>query len=526
MKINKLIIKSTFSVLALGTLAACTANYENLNRSWDEVTPEETERDGYNIAAALGGMQSWVVPTDINTCQFTDLLLAGSWGGYFADSKDGFNGAKFSTFDAPDGWVKVMFADILPKVYSNQYDLKNATTDPVPLALGDITRVASLHRVTDTYGPIPYSKMGENGELQSPYDSQKDVYTHMFAELDAAIAVLTANRTVTISANADKVYGGNILKWIQYANSLKLRLAMRVVYADPAMAQKHAEESVNHEVGVITDNSGNAALTSFGKDGNPFYKVMYEYGGGDSRVGADITSYMNGYSDPRCSAYFTASTFATPTVNGYLGLRSGIIIPATATSQKYTNYKSSPSTPLQWMNAAEVAFLRAEGALRGWNMGGSAESFYRSGVTLSFAQWGAADVDAYLANSTATPAAYKDPLGTFNYSGETSNITVAWAEGAGFEKNLERIITQKWIANFTLSHEAWAEYRRTGYPKLMPVVTNNSKSQHVNSAKGARRLAYPQEEYTGNTKNVQDAVSTMLGGPDNMATNIWWDCKK
>lgn len=524
MKINKLIIKATLSVLVLGTFNACISNYDELNRNPYEVTDEEKERDAYNIAAALGGMQSWVIPTDVNTCQFTDMLLAGSWSGYMADSNNGFGG-KFSTFDAPDGWNKVMFVDIIPKLYSSQENLRKATKDPIPLALGDIARVASLHRITDTYGPIPYSQIGANGQLKAPYDSQKDIYFKMFEELDAAIEVLTANRTVTISANADKVFGGNILKWVQYANSLKLRLAMRIVYADPAMAKQRAEEAVNHEIGVIVDNSGSAVVSSFGKDGNPFYKVMYEYNGGDSRVGADITSYMNGYNDPRRPAYFTMSTFGTPTTDGYFGLRSGIVIPASATAHKYSNYNATPSKALQWMNAAEVAFLRAEGALRGWNMGGTAESFYNNGVNLSFEQWGVAGADTYLANTTAVPAGYKDPLNAFSYDGATSTITIAWSEAAGFEKNLERIITQKWIANFTLSQEGWAEYRRTGYPKLMPVVKNNSQSMHVDSEKGARRLAYPLDEYTNNAQNVKSAVATMLGGPDNMATNVWWDCK-
>lgn len=526
MKINKLITKTALSVLVLGALNACTANYEEYNRNPYGVTEEEKDRDGYNIASALGGMQSWVVPVDVNTCQFTEMLLAGSWGGYFADSNNGFT-AKFSTFDAPDGWSKVMFMDIIPKLYSSQENLRKVTKDPIPLALGDIARVASMHRITDTYGPIPYSKIGADGELKAPYDSQKDIYNKMFEELDAAIKVLTDNRTVMISANADKIYGGSVLKWIQFANSLKLRLAMRIVYADEALAKKHAMEAVSHEVGVITDNSGNAALSSFGKDGNPFYKVMYEYNGGDSRVGADITSYMTGYNDPRCAAYFTKTTFGAPTTDGYFGLRSGIVIPASATAHKYSNYNISPSKSLQWMNAAEVAFLRAEGELRGWDMGpDTAEEYYKRGVALSFEQWGVSGVDAYLANTTAVPMAYRDPLNSFTYSGPTSTITIAWNEADAFQVKLERIITQKWIANFSLSHEAWAEYRRTGYPKLMPVVRNNSQNNHVDSEKGARRLAYPLDEYTTNKENVQSAVATMLGGPDNMATNVWWDCRK
>ena len=177
------------------------------------------------------------------------------------------------------------------------------------------------------------------------------------------------------------------------------------------------------------------------------------------------------------------------------------------------------------MNAAEVAFLRAEGALRGWNMGGgSAADFYAKGVELSFDEWGAGGADNYLTDNTSTPASYIDPMGKNTYAGNISSITIAWNENAGFEENLERIITQKWIAIFPLGLEAWAEYRRTGYPNLMPVAVNNSGGM-VNTARGARRLAYPGEEITTNEANVRYAIENYLKGADTMATRLWWDAK-
>ena len=102
-------------------------------------------------------------------------------------------------------------------------------------------------------------------------------------------------------------------------------------------------------------------------------------------------------------------------------------------------------------------------------------------------------------------------------------ITIKWKEDAQFEENLERIITQKWIAIFPLGNEAWAEYRRTGYPKLMPAKDNKSGGT-VNSKYGMRRLPYPSEEYSENRTNVEAAI-TSLGGPDNGGTRTWWDCK-
>ena len=101
-----------------------------------------------------------------------------------------------------------------------------------------------------------------------------------------------------------------------------------------------------------------------------------------------------------------------------------------------------------------------------------------------------------------------------------SSIKIAWDSSASYETNLERIITQKWIAIYPDGVEAWSEFRRTGYPKLMPVQVNNSSV--VSTTRMVRRLRYPNSEYTGNLTNVQYAVSNYLGGVDNMATDLWW----
>jgi hypothetical protein len=178
---------------------------------------------------------------------------------------------------------------------------------------------------------------------------------------------------------------------------------------------------------------------------------------------------------------------------------------------------------LLWMNAAESAFLKAEGALRGWNMGGSANDFYTQGIELSFDQWGVSGAGAYAENATSIPENYKDPLGANDNSGVPASITIKWNDADDFELNLERIITQKWIANFPLGHEAWSEFRRTGYPRLMEAPYNQSNGI-VDGTEMARRLPYPLREYKENSDNLQDAIDD-LGGPDNMATKVWWDCK-
>ena len=513
----------TISAIALAAAVSCTQNYLQYNTNPYEVTADQMNRDAYLTRSALTGMQGYVIPTDVNLNQFLEHLLGGPFGGYISESNQGFTN-RFSNYNMSQDWLSKMYKDIIPNIYANYAQLVAATDDPVYLAIGDITRVAAVHRVTDTFGPIPYSKLGEDGNLIAPLDAQKDVYTLMIAQLDAAVAALLEHRTETFSANADKIYDGSVIRWIRLANSLKLRLAMRMVYADAANARRYAEEAVSEAAGgVLSGNDDNALIQA---TNNPHRVIMYEYNGGDSRIAADITTYMNGYADPRRPFYFTESTFTEAdgvTANGYYGIRLGGDPIASDLAHKYSNMVVESSSKMIWMNAAEVAFLRAEGALRGWNMGGSAQSFYNEGVALSFEQWGAGSAASYLADATSVPQPYADPLGIYNYTGAVSDITIQYDEAADFETNLERIITQKWIANFPLGNEAWADFRRTGYPRLMPVPVNKNTTQ-VPAGTFPRRLTYPQEEYRENGANVSAVLSDLSPAVDLMSSRVWWDC--
>ena len=294
-------------------------------------------------------------------------------------------------------------------------------------------------------------------------------------------------------------------------------MAMRMVYADEAAARKAAEEAV--AAGVITANADNAFLTVAE---NRSAMVFNDWS--DHRVGADLISYMNGYSDPRREKMFTKGLYNKK--EDFYGIRIGIDV---ANKDIVTGVYSRPviteTSPFLWMNAAEVTFLRAEGALRGWNMGEDAKSLYNTAIALSFEQYGVAGADEYSSDTEKIPAAYNDPLGTYSdKTGPRSRITIAWEDGdANFERNLERVITQKWIAIFPLCVEAWSEFRRTGYPKLIPVVENKSGGT-IDSGVMIRRLWYPPLEYSENPKNIAAAVAA-LGGPDNGGTRLWWDKK-
>lgn len=527
MKYN--IIKIGFALLPL-LGAACTGNYLEINTNPYEVSSDQMQTNGYIIAASLSGMAGTVISTDVNTTQFTDCLLGGPMGGYFASSNASWSNT-FDNYNPTNDWSRVFMNsdEIIPKLYTNLNSLQEQTDDEMVLAIANIIKVAAMHRVTDTYGPIPYSKIEVGGDIAVAYDSQEEVYTAFFEELNAAIEVLGENRTGGISATADNIYAGSAEKWCKFANSLKLRLAMRIVYADAAKAKEMVEEVTNNEIGPITSNDDNAYVpsSSFGSAGNPIY-VAVNYNandsdtGGDTHAAADITTYMKLFGDPRAAQYFRNSSDSS---YEYVGLRRGIIIPELSTIGKYySGVKIDIDTPLCWLNAAEVAFLKAEAALFGFSVGDTAANLYEEGVRLSFEQWGVSGVDDYLANDQLVQVVYTDPIGTNTYSSPVTTTSIAWDDSATTDVKQERIITQKWIANWKLGNEAWADYRRTGYPRLFPATDAGNKSGGVvDSTLGARRMAYPQEEITTNYTNYQYAVSTLLGGTDNMATRMWWD---
>ena len=304
---------------------------------------------------------------------------------------------------------------------------------------------------------------------------------------------------------------------------------MRICYVKPDLAKQYAMEAVRDGVMETADDS--ALFQSWGSITviNPLEKIWNGYS--DTRMGASMDSYLNGYNDPRLPVYFQPVTDGD-NKGEYRGVANGMPNPQQedykAMSSPNVQEKSTDS-PLRWMMASEVAFLRAEGAMRGWTaeMGGTAEEFYNKGIELSFLENGlSADAAArYAADETSKPTDFTDVSAAntkYNISA-LGKITIKWNAGASEEEQLERIITQKWIAMFPNGTEAWSEFRRTGYPRLFP-VRYNYPSSGVDTNKQIRRMVFPQSEYSNNGAAVQEAVK-LLGGPDNGGTKLWWDKK-
>ncbi len=172
----------TVAAVSLLVASACTANYAEINSQPYTPSEDDMQTDGYIIGSTLTSLASAVVSTDVNTAQFTDVLLGGAVGGYYAPTKDAWNSVTISNYNATDDWTNVFMrsAHIIPVLYANLRTLEAVTDDPIVLAIADIIKVAAMHRVTDTYGPIPYSQIGANGQIEVPYDAQEAVYDRFF----------------------------------------------------------------------------------------------------------------------------------------------------------------------------------------------------------------------------------------------------------------------------------------------------------------------------------------------------------
>jgi hypothetical protein len=291
---------------------------------------------------------------------------------------------------------------------------------------------------------------------------------------------------------------------------------MRIVKIAPALAKTEAEKAVNHSVGVLTTKDDIFKVVSVNFN-NPIATISDAWQ--DIRMSADMESIMGGYNDPRLSAFFTTSDqFA----GQYKGVRTGIEIGAKADHAGFSGIGPVVnSKDIVLMTTAEAYFLRAEGALRGWNMGGDAKSLYELGINASFDQHGVAGAGTYIADAVSTPKAYVDPNFPVNNSAAVNNVTIAWDGASSNEVKLQKIITQKWIAGFPEGQEGWSEYRRTGYPKLFPVLKNTSGGK-ITTEFGVRRVNFVQSEKAGNPGGVATGVAK-LGGPDNGGTRLWWD---
>ncbi|MCR5076857.1 MAG: SusD/RagB family nutrient-binding outer membrane lipoprotein [Prevotella sp.] len=491
-------------------LVSCTGNFVELNRPDNKLSIEELKRDNYAVGSFLIQMQGVAFPEQENIYQTMEDFVGNYLGRYTTYTKE--LPKNHTLFNASNNWCAwpASFAPGLVSAFNEVVRLNGRKNISYALAL--ILRAQTFLRLTDIYGPFPISV---NEKDPDAYSSQHDIYLHLISDLQEATDYILADQNLKkeqeVFAPYDQVYKGDFSKWRRFASSLKLRIAIRISSVEPEMARQLAERAVRE--GVIEMNEDNCAI-SYNKSGLWTTSVSW----GDSRICADLESYMTGYKDSRLEKYVSPSE-----VRGdrrFIGCRAGAAIGSNVLAKRlYSTANVLETTPGVWLTAAEMAFCKAEGILKGWNMGGgTARQYYEEGVRLSFEQWGADHVAEYLADDVLTEADYVDAAGGFGGDcPHVSSITVKWEDDAPIEKKMERLITQKWIALFPNGQEAWCEIRRTGYPKIFPVP----QSTNGYTLLTPNRIPYDKNEQIYNRENYNKAVE-LLGGKDDYATPMWW----
>lgn len=529
MKINKIKyysargIKLIIFIVFLLSQVSCTKNFTEINTPTDAKSVSSI--DASLLGQAFAQAQYRGLFGGTTEFQVIHNLYCDFYSQYFATTHPNFPSDQFQevpTWTGRYGW-DTQYGVAAPQV-KFVVDFTASHSMTVANAIARVWKVYFFDRLTDLWGPIIYSQFGNN-ERSVAYDSQQDIYHDFFKQLDTAVDILKANPGANAFGNNDQIYSGKANKWLIYANSLRLRLAMRLSYIEPALAKQEGEKAVT--AGVMTVNDDNAELLTTPINSLNFYaQITYI---NEFRMSATPASIMGGYQDPRLSVYFAPAEVG----GGFAGIRNGLSraekgdrinlqLTHSFVAQKYrpiANGGTSP--PWEVMNAAEVYFLRAEGALRGWNMGGTAQDLYNTGIKTSLMEWtnlSSAQIEAYV-NSTNTPMALNDQWNT----PAESDIPVAYLTNASFEKQLEQIITQKWIAIFPNSEEAWAERRRTGYPIGFPIIESLNPNVTANAL--MRRLTFAEGEFNTNSDAVQKAITLLGPGGDKNSTKLWWDAK-
>ena len=533
--------KYIVGVLALSLFTAC--DFQKVNTNEFELLPEEGLMDGISIGGPITAMQKCVFPVGTqadgtsvaNRYQTAYNLAADCWSGYFGQNNN-WGGPNNLNYFLKDGWVASSYTESYSTVVPLWQDLKGKTETQFPevFALAQILKISAWHKATDMFGPIPYKEAGK-GLITVPYDSQEEVYKSMFKELSDAIEVLTKyadNGNSKLLPNADAVYAGDVRKWVVYANSLMLRLAMRVYYADAALSKKYALQAVNHSYGVMKTKDDEAKMERGAslEFKNNLAVLINQYN--ECRMGSSMLAYLGGYQDPRLPKYFNTSTVSQAVTVGTYGKYSGVPTGHDVSSNDAFKDSSRPAitstTPTYWMRASEVYFLLAEAALHGFAVGGTAESLYEKGIEMSFEENGIAssEVADYM-SSGLKPSAYSFHLTNPSVNVDVPAVTEATTAWSGTdEEKLEKIMIQKWIALYPNGQEAWTEYRRTGYPKLHSVVTNYSNGE-IDSEIGIRRMRFPTNKSTSaeDIANLESARKLLRGGLDKAGTRLWWDNK-
>lgn len=530
------------SVLLIGLAALLFASCDSLSDFGDINTdptavssiPPEYEFTTVQLATAGSRWETWrsnLIYSEVMVQHLATQL------GYWAGNTYGLNTGYGSSFFDAAYYGGVNGQPWLASVKNVENLLHRLQESPEGnanrIAATRIWRVLVYQRLTDLYGAVPYFEAGQgyiSGEFTPRYTPQDSIYYDLHDELRAAIGQFDASQE-TFGA-ADLVWGGDIDQWQRFANSLQLRLALRLIKVEPNRARQWFEEAANHPAGVMQSNDDMAyVMHQDGPSGGPAgfntNANSEVYGFGVPRISKAIVDFMQERNDPRLLVYGAreegGQVIADPdTILGYPNGYTSATIDQWAGWQDDYEYDDflalNPmfrdlDDPLFFQTYAEVEFMLAEGAVRGWNVPGTAAGHFEEGIRAAMTYLELYDPGASIAATAIDDYIAENPL-----TGSPS-------------EQLDQINTQYWAAILLHGYEGWANWRRSGYPQLDPAPVNLAdeyeEPQSYTNGYIPRRLPYPSDELNLNTANFEAARNSqgiVEGQPSVLLAPVWWDC--
>lgn len=511
------IARYTYTLLlgaALG-LTSCDKDFEELNTN-----PNASTEPNVDLLFSQSILKGNYVYDRVYF--YTSYLTCGNYIQHFATGKEitvAGSGDKYGVYDFYQGfYFRYTYTNVLTtiteliKAADKQPELVNKK------AAARIWRVMIMQRITDLYGDVPYTdanKATSNLVFLPKYDPQSEIYDGLLKELESAIA--SFDDAQIKYGKADFIFEGSIPKWKKFAYSLMFRLAMRMSKRAPEKAREWAAKAI--QGGVITAEADQAVVRytngpqTYNDNPVAFELVGQEYQPGFNgernteygKYSKTFIDFLKTRNDPRLPVVSivwkganadTTSAIQKGMPNGTNGKPADFVTfsePNPATILQY-------SAPLIVLSAAEMNFLLSEAILRGWATGNAADA-YRAGMEISMRNWslfGAAGVIAPAKINAYATANALNMAGTF-------------------EAQMNQIHSQFWVALLLDEQEAYANWRRTGYPQLTPVnFPGNATNGTI-----PRRLPYPVQEQGINRTNYNDAISRQ--GADLLTTRVWWD---
>jgi len=501
MRRNHFIYKTVAIAGLASVMTACTEGFEELNTSPTQpaVVPAEYILSNVQLGGLLAeGANWWQVGSWVQQWASGNLSAPSQ----YQEDRDIYETRNWASHY---GYIHNL-AQIRNRLLKGQEDLPTGRTK---LAIAKINEIYIWQRMTDFWGDIPYSEAGlpETEIVLTPkYDTQKDIYTSLLADLDKAISQLNAQ---DISyGNADLVYKGNVNAWRKFGNMLKLRMGFRLRYVDPSLSRSIVESALAGP--IFESNADNAAMPTNPQDGFAlgYHPIISGYNSSKelNQLAEAFIDMLLDKQDPRLPK------IAEPTENSKragnpiyrgLGVALGQNVIINRDDYSYGTisiYNDRKYTfPYLFMTYSDLCFYKAEAALLGWAglTPAQAEGFYQEGIraTMKIEPFNIPDADIN------------------EYISREGKLT------GNEEQQLEQIMNQKWISLFMRHYEAYAEWRRTGYPKLTP-----GPNQGVTNGQIPRRGVYSGNERFRNPDSYNEAVSRMPQG-DTYLSRVWWDVR-